>query len=119
MTMHTLIDVQPIPAGKARIYFFRSAQLWGAPLQPQILLDGFPVGRAVAAKFFYEDVAPGSHEVTVRTVVTRKLSLNIEAGESIYVRFSVGFGWLIGRFRIEAIDPDIAREEMSRISALT
>ena len=119
MTMHTLTDAQPIPVGKARIYFFRSAQLWGAPLQPQILLDGSPLGRAVAARFFYKDVAPGSHEVTVRTVVTRRLRLDMEAGETIYVKFSVGFGWLIGWFRIEAIDPDVAREEMQRISALT
>ena len=73
-------------------------------------------------------VRPGGYRTIVtklglhaplRTVVTRKLRLNIELGEARYVKFSVGFGWMIGWFRIEAIDPDVAREEMKRISALT
>ena len=119
MTIRTLTDVEPIPVCKARIYFFRSARLWGAALAPRVLLDGSPEGKAVPARFFYKDVAPGSHEVTVRTVVTRKLCFNLEAGEARYVKFSVGFGCIIGLFRIEAIDPDVAREEMKRISALT
>jgi Protein of unknown function (DUF2846) len=119
MTMPMLTDVPPVPSCKARIYFFRAAQLWGAVLQPQLLLDGSPVGRAVAARYFYKDVNPGFHEVTVRTLVTRRLCLDTEAGETTYIKFSVGFGWLIGSFRIEVIDPDVAREEMKRISALT
>jgi hypothetical protein len=112
---HDHTDPLPLPYGMARVYFFRPAQIWGFALRPGLFLDGSPIGRARAGRFFFEDIEPGVHEVTIRTEVRRRFQLNLNVGETQFVKVSVGSGWLIGRFQFELVDQDTAQAEMSRI----
>jgi hypothetical protein len=112
------VDPPPLPDGMARVYFFRPAKIWGAALRPRLILDGSPIGRVLAGKFFFKDIEPGVHEVKIRTEVKRKLQLKLRAGETQFVKVSVGFGWLIGRFQFELVAKDTAQDELSRISTV-
>ena len=106
----------PLAEDKGRIYFYRLAKVWGAGLYPKIRLDGAPIGKPMAGRFFFKDVDPGTYEITIRTEVLRKLVLRIAAGQTQYVRISVGFGWLIGRFRLEFVTAETARAEMRELT---
>jgi hypothetical protein len=64
-----------------RIYFYRSASIVGAALQPSIKLDGAPVGDSKPGGFFYVDRAAGDHEVMCTTEVDKKLTFTLEKGE--------------------------------------
>lgn len=105
----------PLPPDKGRIYVYRPAKLWGAGLWPRIRLDGEPIGKPIAGRFFFKDVAPGTHEITIRTEVSRRLVLAIAAGQARHVRVSARLGWLIGRFRLELVAPATAEAEMQEL----
>lgn len=117
-----MTNVLPVPSplaeGRGRIYFYRLGNLWGAMLYPKVRLDGEVVGKTIAGRYFFKDVDPGTHEITIKTEVARKLTLPVAAGETRYVKVSVGMGWLIGRFRLEAIAFETAREEVRNLMLL-
>jgi hypothetical protein len=106
----------PPDKDKGRIYFYRLAKLWGAALYPRIRLNGEKIGRPIAGRFFFRDVDPGTYEIAIKTEVLRRLVLTISAGQTKYVRVSVGFGWFIGRFRLEAVAPAAAETEMGELT---
>lgn len=119
MGRSVMIGIMPTPSplaeDKGRIYFYRLAKVWGAGLHPKIRLNGKAIGKPMAGRFFFKDVTPGTYEITIRTEVLRKLVLRIAAGQTRYVRISVGFGWLIGRFRFELVAPETAGTEMREL----
>jgi hypothetical protein len=100
-----------LPKDKGRIYFYRLAKVWGAALRPKIRLNGETIGRPLGGRFFFKDVDPGTYEIAIRTEALRKVVLTISAGQTQYVRMSVGFGWLIGRFRLEPVDSETGETE--------
>lgn len=112
------IDATPVPENQGRIYFFCPARLLGARFRPRVLLDEIPVGRAIAARYFSWDVRPGPHDVKIGTGVSRALRLDVRAGQTLFVRLSVRFGWLIGRIRIDVVDAETALKELVRIAPL-
>lgn len=60
--------VAPIPAGEARIWFYRVFFPGDTIDTPAIALNGQTVGRAIPGQRFYRDVPPGFYHVTVETV---------------------------------------------------
>ena len=108
-------EVQPKMAaetpGMSRIFFYRTSVL-GAALQPDILLNDYRVGKAVAQGFFYVDRSPGNYVVATSTEVERKLSFTLEEGQTRYVRFSVGVGFFVGHVYGELVDNSVAVEEI-------
>ena len=105
----------PLAKDKGRIYFYRLAKVWGAALYPKIRLNGEAIGKPISGRVFFEDVDPGTYEITIKTEVLRKLVITISAGQTQYIRISVGLGWLIGRFRLEFVAPEIAKTEMQEL----
>lgn len=112
------IDANPVPENQGRIYFFCPARLLGARFRPKLFLDEIPVGRAIAARYFSRDVRPGQHDVKIGTEASRGLRLDVRAGQTIFVRMTVGYGWLIGRLRIDVVDAETALKELVRIAPL-
>lgn len=115
MMINVVPTPPPLAKAKGRIYFYRLAKIWGAALYPRIRLNGETIGKPIAGRFFFKDVDPGTYEIAIRTEVLRKLVLTISAGQTQYVRISVGFGWLIGRFRLELVTPEAAEPEMREL----
>lgn len=114
-----LADVQSaipqLAPEQARIYFYRSS-VAGAAIQPAILLNGSTVGSARPNGFFFVDVEPGRHEVSVRTEVENRLEVTVGAGDTRYVRLAVGMGLLVARFRAQLVDRAEAQSEMAGLS---
>jgi hypothetical protein len=108
-----------IPATKAdsgRIYFFRSASMFGAAIQPTIKLNGTPVGDSKPGGFFYVDSKAGDHEVVCSTEVDKKLTFTLDRGEVKYVKTSVGFGVIAGRIIPELVNAEEAQKELPDLS---
>jgi hypothetical protein len=105
----------PLAEGKGRIYFYQLAKLWEASLFFKVRLDGKAIGKPIPGRFFFNDVDPGTYEISIRTEVVRRLVLRVAAGQTLYVRISMGFGWLVGRFRLELVTPETARAEMREL----
>ena len=52
--------------GMSRIFFYRTSVL-GAALQPDVLLNDYKIGNAVAQGFFFVDRPPGNYVVATST----------------------------------------------------
>ena len=78
-----------LKAGEGRIYVYRDST-FGAAIVPSVYVNGREVGRSMANSFFYVDRAPGEYKVSATTEVERSVSLALAAGESKYVKVSIG-----------------------------
>ena len=103
-------------ADEGRIYFYRPNSMVGAAVQPEVLLDGKPVGRSQPGGYFYVDASPGTHEAQDSTQATDKLRFVVDKGEVKYVRTRVSMGLMVGRVIPELVSADEARKELGELS---
>ena len=103
------------PPGKARIFFYRSTSL-GAGIQPEIKLNGAVVGKAEPNGIFFVDRDPGNMEVITGSEVEKRLSFTVGAGETRYVRSSVGLGVLVYRIIPELVGEEEAKKEIADLA---
>ncbi|CAB3803402.1 hypothetical protein LMG28614_05812 [Paraburkholderia ultramafica] len=90
-------SIPTLKDAQGRIYFYRSGSMFGAALQPGINLNGTPVGKSQPGGFFFVDEPAGQYVVTTATETEKTVSFKLDAGETKYVKTSVGFGILVGR----------------------
>jgi hypothetical protein len=79
-----------------RIYFYRAAIL-GTVLQPDILINGKVVGKAVPKEYSYVDRPPGTYELTTTLKDTRSLTFTLQPGATAYVEVNVIPGIIGGK----------------------
>ena len=65
--MTAAVNIPPIPAGEARIWFYRDYEPYAGKGLPAIAANGGYVGAAELGGAFYRDVSPGHYLVTVQT----------------------------------------------------
>ncbi|CAB3794632.1 DUF2846 domain-containing protein [Paraburkholderia fynbosensis] len=90
-------SIPTLKEAQGRIYFYRSSSMFGAALQPGINLNGTVVGKSQPGGFFFVDEPAGQYVVSTATETEKTVSFKLDAGETKYVKTSVGFGLLVGR----------------------
>jgi len=88
--------VPPPPAGMGQIVFYRSSRM-GMLVSCRVHENGQVVNRLPPGKYFILNTMPGPHEYSVRSESTDKLRLEVEEGETQYVRCAIGMGIGVGR----------------------
>ncbi len=97
-------SIPTVSAGEGRIFIYRSNSMLGAALQPNVLVNGKVAGESKPGGFFFVNLAPGTVEISTATEVEKKLTFTLDAGQTRYVRTTVGFGLLVGRVYPELVD---------------
>ena len=93
------ITVPPIPAGEARIWFYRDNEPYAGKGRPAIAANGAYVGIAELGGVFYRDVPPGRYHVTVETYgvdFSQTADLDLAAGRQAYVKIVSNPEWVRG-----------------------
>ncbi|MGF6261916.1 hypothetical protein OKW49_002844 [Paraburkholderia youngii] len=90
-------SIPTLKKAQGRIYFYRSSSMFGAAMQPAINLNGQAVGKSQPGGFFFVDEPAGQYVVSTTTETEKTLSFKLDAGETKYVKTSVGLGLLVGR----------------------
>jgi hypothetical protein len=90
-------SIPTLKEAQGRIYFYRSGSMFGAALQPTISLNGSAVGKSQPGGFFFVDEPAGQYIVSTTTETEKTVSFKLDAGETKYIKTSVGFGLLVGR----------------------
>lgn len=106
-------SIPTLKTNEGRVYFYRAGSMLGAAIQPNISLNGKVVGESVPGGFFFVDQPTGPMEVVVATEVEKKLTFVLEAGQTRYVRTTIGFGLLAGRVYPELVDNATAEKEIA------
>lgn len=105
-----------VNADQGRVYFYRKDSMFGAALQPAVVMDGAEVGKSQPGGYFYVDAPSGSHEASTSTEATNKVSFVLEKGEVKYVRTAPSIGLLVGRVVPELVNADEANKELNDLS---
>ena len=105
-------SIPTLKEAQGRIYFYRSSSMIGAALQPTIKVNGDPVGKSQPGGFFYVDEPAGQYVVSTATETEKSVSFKLDAGETKYVKTSVGFGLLVGRIIPSIESPDEALKNL-------
>src|SRR5438552_15430862 len=83
------VSIPPIPAGEARIWFYRAYEPYAGKGLPAIAANGRYVGVAELGGAFYRDVPPGHYVVTVETTgvdFSQIANLDLAPGQAAFVK---------------------------------
>lgn len=106
-----------VPAGQGRIFFYRASSL-GAAIQPEVKLNGEPVGKAVPKGFFFVDGSPGDYQVTTTTEVEKALTFRLDPGQTRYVRLGISMGFMVGHVYPELVDDAVGKKEIEKTKSI-
>ncbi len=109
-------SIPSLKSGEGRVYFMRSASMFGAAIQPDLRLNGQVVGESKPGGFFFVDRPAGKYVASASTETEKTLSFVLDAGETKYVRSSPSLGLMVGRVVLELETPDKAKEELGSLS---
>jgi hypothetical protein len=92
--------VPPPPAGKGQVVFFRPSNMMGMALSFSVHEGDEGIAKLGNGSYSVFVTDPGTHLFTIQGEVTDKLTLEIEPGETYYVKQTIGVGVVAGRPRL-------------------
>jgi hypothetical protein len=93
------IAIPPIPAGEARIWFYRNYEPYAGKGLPAIAANGGYVGAAELGGAFYRDVPPGHYHITVQSVgvdVNQTADFDLAPSREAFVKIVSNPEWMSG-----------------------
>jgi hypothetical protein len=91
------VAVPPIPAGEARIWFYRDYEPYAGKGVPAVAANGGYVGQAELGGAFYRDVPPGPYRITVETFgidVNQTANFTLAPMQEAYVKIVSNPEWV-------------------------
>lgn len=107
-----------VPDGKARIAVYRT-NLFGLAIQPKVNVNGRETGRCTPNGVFFVTVEPGQQIVSATTEVQKTSYLTVAAGETAYVKCSIGFGLIAGQPRLDVVDASVGSAEIAKLKVMS
>ena len=89
-------EVPAPPAGMGQIVFYRSSMM-GALISCRVREGGVVVNKLPPGKYFIHATTPGVHEYAVKSEAKDMLRVEVEEGETQYVRCAINAGIGVGR----------------------
>lgn len=90
--------------GTGQVVFFRPGSLMGAALGCTVREGQGQLARLGSGKYFVVSAQPGRHEYFTTGEATDKLAMEIEEGETYFVRCNIGMGVVAGRANLSPSD---------------
>ncbi|MBX9795739.1 hypothetical protein [Sphingomonas sp.] len=101
-------EVGAAPADKGQIVFFRPGSIFGAALGCTVREGEGDAKKQVArlgsGKYFVVTATPGKHQYYTEGEAKDRLNLEIEPGETYFVKCNIGMGVVAGRANLSPSD---------------
>jgi Protein of unknown function (DUF2846) len=95
----------PTPAaGQGQVVFFRPGSLMGAALGCTVHEGEAQIARLGSGKYYVVPAAPGVHQYNTRGERRDELKLEVEEGETYFVRCNIGMGMMSGSANLSPSD---------------
>jgi hypothetical protein len=122
------VAVAPIPAGEARVWFYRDLGPYDALGTPYLRMNGAIVGVSEPGGAMYRDVAPGQYHVTVDNYLSapdQSRETYLFAGQQAYFKIVSLKYWIAGgnrfasdfhrdTFYVWQMAPEVAQGDVAR-----
>jgi hypothetical protein len=92
----TAAAVPAPPPGMGQVVFYRSSMM-GALISCRVHENGEVVNKLPPGKYFIHQTTPGVHEYSVKSEAKDTIRVEVEEGETQYVRCAIGMGIGLGR----------------------
>jgi hypothetical protein len=91
-------------AGKGQIVFYRTGGLVGAAISCNVRENDALIGGLSGGKYFVVQTQPGKHTYTTKSEAKDTLNMEVESGDTYYVRCTIGAGIMAGRPNLSPVD---------------
>ncbi len=92
------------PAGQGQVIFWRPGTMVGGVMGCGVNMGTERISALGAGKYFVVNLAPGTHEFNARSEARDALTLEVEDGETYYVRCTIRMGFMVGRPNLSPSD---------------
>jgi Protein of unknown function (DUF2846) len=92
------------PAGQGQVIFWRPGTMVGGAMGCGVNMGTERISALGAGKYFVVNLAPGTHEFNARSEARDALTLEVEDGETYYVRCTIRMGLMVGRPNLSPSD---------------
>jgi Protein of unknown function (DUF2846) len=106
-------------AGKGQVVFYRTGGFVGAAISCNVREDGKLIGGLGGGKYFIQEFEPGKHVFTTKSEATDTLNMEIESGETYYVRCGIGMGVVAGRPNLSPVQKADFDEKSAKLKLKT
>jgi len=93
------------PVDNAGLYIYRNETMGGG-VKMDLKLDGKLIGESASETYFYQEVAPGKHEITSEAENTSTLTIDAMAGKLYYIWQEVKMGFLYARSKLQLVSEE-------------
>lgn len=99
-------EVGPAPADKGQIVFFRPGSIFGGALGCTVREgeDRKQIARLGSGKYYVVTATPGKHQYYTEGEAKDRLNMEVEPGETYFVKCNIGMGVVAGRANISPSD---------------
>ncbi len=84
-----------LPADRADVYLYRTSAM-GAAITPTVYANKVPLLSLPPGGYFVYRALPGELTLEQHTEATTSVTLDVKAGETYYVKGTVGMGFFVG-----------------------
>ena len=91
-------------AGQGQVVFYRPGSIIGAALGCTVHEGEPEIARLGSGKFFVVPMAPGKHDFSTRGEAQDHITVEVEEGETYFVKCNIGMGVMSGRANLSPAD---------------
>ena len=100
-----------VPANRSAVYIYRTSAM-GAAIAPTVTANKVPLLALPPSGYFVYYAAPGELTLEQKTESTTSVTLDIKAGDSYYVKGSIGMGFFVGHPHLVVVAKDDGEKEI-------
>jgi len=101
------------PKGKATIYVYRESGFVGGGVAYTVNANGIPVSTLPSGGYFVYYATPGEVELSAKTEASTSVTVDAKAGETYYVKGTVGVGVFVGHPHLVLVSREIGAKEIA------
>jgi uncharacterized protein YceK len=101
------------PKDKATVYVYRPSAFGGAAISYTVSVNGADVGSLPSGGYFVYYATPGETEFTAKTEARTSVTLDTKAGETYYVKGTLGMGVFVGHPHLTQVANDVGAKEIA------
>jgi hypothetical protein len=100
------------PKDKATVYIYRVPGFAGGAISYTVSANGVEVSKLPSGGYFVYYAKPGETEISAHTEAKTSVTLDTKAGESYYVKGTVGMGVFVGHPHLVLVSNDVGAKEI-------
>ncbi|TAL09281.1 MAG: DUF2846 domain-containing protein [Nitrospirae bacterium] len=110
--------VEAIPPGKALVYIYRPGGFLGGAVYYDVRANGTVVTTLYRGGYYPYIAEPAEIEFSAKTEATDSVTIDVKAGQTYYIKGTVGVGFVVGRPHLTVVPASDAESEIAECKLL-